>query len=85
MAAWIGGDLIQPQRPLLPKDEGVTTGSIVLVPQFGDKCRTRLIDNATWRIWDNGVTDCRTALTPPDSHQLSAARVDVIRDGFRRH
>jgi hypothetical protein len=69
-----------------PGDD-LTTGSIVFVPILGDHCRTALIDNTTWRIRDNGVTDCRTALsrsagTPP--LRWSTARVDVIRHGFAR-
>jgi hypothetical protein len=63
----------------------LTTGSILLVPRFGNECRMRQIDNATWRIWDRGVVDCQTVLNEPKTlqHGWSAARVDVIRDGFR--
>jgi hypothetical protein len=66
-------------------DDDLTTGSIVLVPTFGNTCRHRLIDNATWIVRDNGIVDCRSALTGlPHGRRVgwSAARVDVIRQGF---
>jgi len=67
-------------------DDELRTGSILFVPVFGTRCRQRLIDNATWRIRDGDEVDCRTALA---RHNLpkpiwSSARVDVVRDGFRR-
>jgi hypothetical protein len=67
-------------------DSDVRTGSILLVPRFGDECRLRLIDNATWQIWENGVVDCQIAVAQAmsRSHAWSAARVDIIRDGFRK-
>ena len=73
--------------PRAAQDDNLTTGSILFVPVLGNRCRHRLIDNATWRIRDGGVVDCNTAL----SHQAgggglrwSAARVDVVREGFRQ-
>ncbi len=67
-----------------PTDDDLTTGSILLVPRYGNECRLRLIENATWRIWDQGVVDCRTALEQSRSqtHGWSAGRIEVIRDGF---
>ena len=69
----------------IPATDDLTTGSIVFVPIYGNTCRSRLIDNATWRIRDNGLVDCRAALT----HNAydgplgwSASRLDVIRHGF---
>jgi hypothetical protein len=62
-------------------DDNLATGSILLVPNYGSDCRRRLIDNATWRIWDDGIVDCHTALN--DGGSPSASRVDVIREGFR--
>lgn len=68
-----------------PGDNDLTTGTIVFVPIFGNNCRRRLIDNATWRIRDNDVVDCNTALAQ-NTHGprigWSAARVDVVRRSF---
>ncbi len=66
-------------------DDDLTTGSIIFVPILGNVCRKRLIDNATWQIRDNGIVDCRTALTQNTHGRRmgwSGARVDVIRHGF---
>jgi hypothetical protein len=67
--------------------DDLTTGSIVFVPTHGERCRNSLIDNATWRIRDNGVVDCRAALSQ-NAHigrlRWSTARVDVIRHGFTK-
>jgi hypothetical protein len=68
-------------------NDDLTTGSIVFVPLFGNNCRTRLIDNATWRIRDNGVVDCNAALALKTHDRRigwSAARLDVVRQGFSR-
>jgi hypothetical protein len=62
-------------------------GTILIVPIYGNECGQRLIDNATWRIWDNGVVQCDVALTQEAdtrARQLSALRVDVIRSGFTK-
>jgi hypothetical protein len=70
-----------------PQDDNLTTGSILFVPVLGNRCRQRLIENATWRIRDGGVVDCETALSRPKSGgrlTWSAARVDVVREGFRQ-
>src|SRR5688572_9687421 len=65
--------------------DDLTTGSIVFLPIQGDRCRNRLIDNATWRIRDTGMVDCRTALSHSSARpRWSAARADVIRDGFTK-
>ena len=68
-----------------PGDDDLTTGSIIFVPIFGNECRQRLIDNATWQIRDNGVVDCNTALAQTTHGRRigwSAARIDVVRQGF---
>ena len=68
-------------------DNDLATGSIVFVPIFGDRCRNALIDNATWRIRDNGIVDCRAALAQnADARRLnwSTPRIGVILDGFKR-
>ena len=68
------------------RNDDLTTGSIVFVPIYGNNCRTLLIDNATWRIRDNGMVDCDTALAQnaPDRIGWSASRLDVVRQGFFR-
>jgi len=72
------------QRP--PIDDDLSTGSVIVVPRHGNDCRLRLIDNATWRIWDQGVVDCDTALeqSRTRAHGWSAGRIEVIRTGFFR-
>lgn len=66
-------------------DDDLSTGSIIIVPILGNVCRKRLIDNATWRIREVGLVDCRIALNPnPGPMGWSASRVDVIRAGFYR-
>ena len=67
-------------------DDELTTGSIVFVPLLGNRCRKRLIDNATWHIRDGGEVDCSAALSKSANPQMrwSAARVDVISKGFRK-
>jgi hypothetical protein len=69
-----------------PGDDELTTGSIVFVPILGNRCRRRLIDNATWLMRDDGEVDCSTALTESTAGRTrwSAARVDIIRRGFRK-
>ena len=68
-------------------DDELATGSIIFVPILGNTCRKKLIDNATWRIRDSGLVDCRVALAR-NAHggQLgwSASRLDVVRDSFYR-
>jgi hypothetical protein len=72
-------------EPKLPADDDLATGSILIVPLSGENCRQLLIDNATWRIRDQGLIDCHTALVRSGStRQLSAARVEVMRAVFGR-
>jgi hypothetical protein len=64
------------------------TASVLLVPATGDVCRQRVIDNATWRIKDQGPVDCEQALAKLDNAQTngrgSGSRVDIIREAFRK-
>ena len=90
LAVFLGTGTPQATRvasaPLAQSDDDLTTGSIVFVPILGNRCRKRLIDNATWHIRDDGEVDCSTALSQStNAHpRWSAARVDVIRKGFRK-
>lgn len=66
-------------------DDDLATGSIIFVPILGNTCRKKLIDNATWRIRDEGPVNCREALaggTHGNQPGWSASRVDIIRNGF---
>ena len=65
----------------------LATGPVLFVPPSGNRCRQRVIDNATWLMRDNGEVDCDAAL----SQQMGAVpgawsptRVEVIRAVFRR-
>ena len=70
-------------EPRLPADDDLATGSILIVPLSGESCRQLLIDNATWRIRDQGLIDCHTALVRSGStRQVSAARIEVMRAVF---
>jgi hypothetical protein len=57
-----------------------STGTIVFVPSAGDDCRELLIDNATWRIRENGYTDCQTILS---QMRPIEDRITVISDSFK--
>ena len=64
----------------------LATGPIIFIPRSGNDCRQKLIDNATWRIRDNGTVDCDTVLgsrsdEPP--REGAPSRTEVIRKGFR--
>jgi hypothetical protein len=87
----IGGFSLMQIRPGVAQktltDEDLATGSILLVPFYGNDCRLRLIENATWRIWDHGVVDCHSALEQSRARTngwSAAGRIEVIRDGFFR-
>jgi len=66
--------------------EDLTTGSLLIVPMFGNDCRQRRIDNATWRVWDDGVVRCDVALAQAADRRAQeiASRVDIIRMGFSK-
>ena len=89
IGAYLGSEALSSNRGQALRaangDDELKTGSILFVAQFGDRCRRRVIDNATWLISDNGSVDCGTALAQAraSTPQLSSARVDVIRNGFR--
>jgi hypothetical protein len=68
-------------------DDDIYTGSILFMPMEGNACRQHLLDNVTGRIWDNGVVACDSALAKGSAgknYGWSAARIDAVRDGFRR-
>ncbi|MBV6487644.1 MAG: hypothetical protein KJZ73_16005 [Pseudorhodoplanes sp.] len=67
-------------------DDDLVTGSILFVPDTGNVCRRRLIDNRTWAIRDDGYVLCEDAASGLLGHnagQYSAtSRVEAIREGF---
>ena len=69
-------------------DDDLTTGSILFVPDTGNVCRRRLIDNRSWTIRVDGYGRCDDAasgLMAQRAGQYSAtSRVDAIRGGFFR-
>jgi hypothetical protein len=94
---WLGNEVnfgkslisTRPEVAARPAGENLTSASILFVPRSGNDCRLRQIDNATWRIWEQGVVDCQSVLNNDprgDAAQgWSTARVDVIREGFLRN
>lgn len=72
----------------MDSDDDLRTGSILFVPEEGNICRRRLIDNNTWRIRDGGAVICNEAVAwnaNAVAGRLSpAARLDAIRGGFQR-
>jgi hypothetical protein len=67
-------------------DDEIYTGSILYIPYEGTNCRQILFDNRNGRFTDNGYVDCQSAEAQSgigSPKQWSAARVRVIRDGFR--
>jgi len=67
-------------------DDDIYTGSILYMPQEGRSCRQLLFDNQTGRFSDNGYVDCVNAAyhSPSEPKFWSAARAQVISNGFRR-
>ena len=80
--------LVRLADPAEPAFQGgdLNTGTLLIVPRFGTECRLLHIDNTSWRISDRGVVDCEAALAESKerAQNWSAARVDSIRDGFRK-
>jgi hypothetical protein len=72
-----------PQAKAQAGDE-LATGSVLIVPLNGETCRHMLIDNATWRIRDQTLVDCHTALVSGGGRQVSATRAEVMRAAFGR-
>lgn len=63
------------------------SAAILFVPFQGNNCRQNVFDNLSGRIWFFGYVDCGVAIARnagATSPQWSAARVDAIRDGFRK-
>jgi hypothetical protein len=73
--------------PSQTDDDDLTTGSIVFVPDTGDRCRQNEIDNATWRVREIGTVSCPDALNGRSPGRAGAGpvtRLDIIRESFRK-
>jgi hypothetical protein len=72
-------------RALQERAQALSTGSLLFVPLFGDRCRQMVIDNATWNVIDNGIVSCSDALNPPGakSQNVPSALVEGLRDSFQ--
>jgi hypothetical protein len=71
----------------LAASEALSTGSVLFVPESGDMCRRRWIDNATWTLRDGGEIRCDEAATWSAENHLrkyqAGARIDAIRGVFQ--
>jgi hypothetical protein len=77
-----------PQPAVAQNDDELYTGSILYMPEEGRVCHQLLFQNLTGRFVDNGYVDCAAAtyrIESGDPKQMSSARVNVIRTGFRDH
>jgi hypothetical protein len=60
----------------------LASSPVVFVPRFGNRCRQRTIDNATWRMRDVGEVDCDGALSQSEAirHEGAPSRVDGVKE-----
>ena len=62
-------------------------GPVLFVPQFGDTCRRRWIDNATWLMRDGDAVDCVEAANwhtkAEDRQHKVEQRLDAISKTFQ--
>ena len=69
-------------------DHALRTGSVLIVPPSGNRCKHRLIDNYTWLMRDNGYVTCNELGTRGNDQTggtyHSGSRLDSIRDAFNR-
>jgi hypothetical protein len=61
--------------------------SVLFVPDDGQVCRRRWMDNGTWTLRDGGEINCEDAamwnVEAPDREQKVERRIGAIRDGFQ--
>jgi hypothetical protein len=71
----------------LATGSALKTVSILFVPDDGQVCRRRWIDNGSWTLRDGGKVDCEDAATwnidMPDREQQIERRLGAIRHGFQ--
>ena len=74
------------QIALATKEE-LKKGTLLFVPVYGNVCRQRWIDNATWTIRDGQDVICDEAaswtVNTKPTDQSIAQRMGALRDGFR--
>jgi hypothetical protein len=65
----------------------LNTVAVLFVPDDGNVCRRRWIDNMTWTLRDGGKVDCDDAaqwnIDAPTREQKVERRLGAIRDGFQ--
>ena len=71
----------------LATKETLRAGPILFVPIYGNVCRQRWIDNATWTVRDGQDVVCDEAaswtVNTKPADQSVTMRMDAMRDGFR--
>jgi hypothetical protein len=69
-------------------DDDLRTGSILYVPDHGNVCRKRVIDNTTWRVREAGTVVCDEAVSwnanSAGNGNSPLARIEAIRGGFKK-
>jgi hypothetical protein len=71
-------------QPLTAAD--LRTGSLLIVSPDSSLCQERTIDNSTWHIRNGTLVECEDALAKAAGSTVgSGTRLDLIREGFRRH
>jgi hypothetical protein len=75
-------------RGAAQSDDDLRTGSILYVPDYGNVCRKRVIDNATWLVRDAGQVLCDDAVSwnanSATNGNSPLARIEAIRGGFKK-
>jgi hypothetical protein len=71
----------------LATKEDLKKGAVLFVPVYGNVCRQRWIDNATWTIRNGADVICDEAaswtVNTKPTDQSVAQRMDAVRGGFR--
>jgi hypothetical protein len=67
-------------------DDMLYTGSIIFVPERGERCSVLGIDNRTGKIWEKGFINCYDFVTQSAAQKkfegISGARLRAINGGF---
>jgi hypothetical protein len=65
----------------------LVTSEVLFVPEHGNICRRRLIDNTNWTLRDGGAVECDEAaswnVSIPTREQNVERRIGAIRSGFQ--
>ena len=86
---FVSSNFPSPVRTLAADARGgrhLASGPVLFVPRFGNRCRQRTIDNATWRMRDVGEVDCDGALSQSEAirHEGAVSRVDGVKEEPRK-